>query len=79
MIRFGLVTAVFFAGELMFWPVCSTALMWATVYWADEALGLLVWCWRKLFPVRAHNRGYPVVLSAPQRTQRHGVQIAGWR
>lgn len=77
--RFVIAAAIFYFGMLVFWPICSTALMWATVYWAKRgALGLL-WCGRTLFPVGAHGGQRAKVFPIPQRSQRHRVQIARYR
>lgn len=77
--RFALVGSVFVIAQFVYWPVCATALMWATVYWFRQGLGGLAWCRRQFFPVSSHRGLVHKIAAAPQRSQRHRVQIARYR
>lgn len=79
MIRFVLVAIGFYVAQLVFWPACATALMWGTVKGVECLVRGLLWCRRQFFPVVAHHGRKPEVFSAPQRAQRHRVEVAGYR
>lgn len=77
--RFVLVAAVFVFTQAYVPALCSGMMMFAIIWWADEAVRGLLWCRRQFFPVSTgHRRGH-IVLAAPHRAQRHGVQVARYR